>query len=69
LISLGRPCVAQRVWPIPHLTEPLVGGLPDLFLQRFNPADRTDDLGLPFVDNGDTTGIVAPVFEPFQAID
>ena len=70
-IDFARPSVRGPTRVADSAFDGAVGGigLPDLFLQRFNPADRTDDLGLPFADNGDTTGIVAPVFEPFQAID
>src|SRR5437870_13391923 len=70
-IGFARPSVRGPTRVADSAFDGAVGGigLPVLFLQRFNPADRTDDLGLPFVDNGDTTGIVAPVFEPFQAID
>src|SRR5436190_6592458 len=70
-IDFARPSVRGPARVADSAFDGAVGGigLPDLFFQRSDPADRTDDLGMPFVDNGDTTRIVTAVFEPFQAIE
>ena len=66
LLSVGLPCVAQRVWPMPIL--PASGS----FARRFQlrqlalgaaPAQRA------VIQRGDAGGIVAPVFEAFERLD
>ena len=67
LASVGLPCVAQRVWPMP--VEPCSG---DRFRQLFEIAQLA--LGatppeLPVLDGGDARGIIAAIFEALQRVD
>ena len=65
--SVGLPCVAQRVWPMP--VSPSSG-------RRFQPRLEIAQLAfgaaaakLAMLDGGDAGGIVAAIFQPLQRID
>ena len=59
--SLGRPCVAQRVCPMP--TFPATGTLSTRVSQVDELADSTHDRELIVLENGHTRRVVAAVFK------
>ncbi len=66
--SLGRPCVAQRVWPRPM---PALGGpVADGVLQHGHLAGSLlDEQVAGLSHEGDAGGVVAAVLEPPQPIE
>ena len=65
--SVGRPCVAQRVWPMPYSPS---SGLPasDLLEVR-QLAGAAPELDRSVADDRDAGRVVAAVLEPPQAVD
>ena len=66
-VSVGRPCVAHRVWPMPIVPASGSRGEP-----RFEIAQLA--LGAParqlaMLQRGHPRGIVAAVFKPLERID
>ena len=67
LLSVGRPCVAQRVWPMPIL--PASGSLREPGCQRLQFAFGAAAAELAVIERGDAGGVVAAVFEALERID
>ena len=65
--SVGRPCVAQRVWPRPYL--PLIGDLGDDGFEVGQLAGAAPDVEAVAVDDGDARRVVAAIFEAAQSLD
>ena len=65
--SVGRPCVAHRVWPIPYSPS---SGLPAMTSssRASLPALRLQ-LDVAVADDRDPGRVVAAVLEPAQAVD
>ena len=64
LFSVGRPWVAQRVWPMP--TNPVQGLLGEASLQIAKLALGAAALEAAFLEGRDPRGIIAAVFEALQ---
>ncbi len=64
---VGAPWVAQRVWPMPMVAFKGSGGEHGLQLADLALGAAAFDLAVDH--GGDAGGIVAPVFQPLQAID
>ena len=67
LSSVGRPCVAQRVWPMPIVP-------PSGSRSRRSSSVRELAFGAPaaehaFLQRGDAGRVVAAVFEPLERVD
>ena len=71
LRSVGRPCVAQRVWPTPVVPRKACGvGLGECALQICQPAGASPNRQVTVpVDQRDTGRVVTPVFHPAQRVD
>ncbi len=67
LNSVGLPCVAQRVWPMPIV--PASGSPASLAREVAQLALRTPSRDLAILERCDTGGIVAAVFQPLQGVD
>ena len=65
--SVGAPCVAQRVWPMPAVPASGSAFSRASRLASLPPARRRVEL--PVLERGDAGGIVAAIFEPLQRID
>ena len=65
--SVGRPCVAQRVWPMPY--GPSIGftRMASSRLRSLPDARRTDKM-IVAVQDRDSRRIIPAVFQPAQAI-
>ena len=67
LRSVGLPCVAQRVWPMP--VRPLSGSFGEPQLQVLELALGAAALEMAVLDGGDAGRVVAAIFEPAQRVD
>ena len=67
LVSVGLPCVAQRVWPMPIEPRERRGG--ELGLEVLKLALGAPALELAVLERRDARRIVAAVFEALQRID
>ena len=66
--SVGRPCVAQRVWPIPYM--PSIGRFAEHFFEVVQLPGSAANFELSvFADNRDSRGIVATVFKPMESVE
>jgi Transposase IS116/IS110/IS902 family len=66
LPSVGRPWVAQRVWPMPIV--PVSGSRTSLASRlRSLPSARRRKLSA--FQRGNASGVVAPIFEPLERVD
>ena len=65
-VSVGRPWVAQRVWPRPRGAGK--GLLSDQFLELAEFAFLAADMDLALVKDRQAGRIVTPVFETLQAV-
>ena len=65
--SVGRPCVAQRVWPMPYSPS---SGLPasDLLEPR-QLAGAAPQLDRAVADHRDARRVIAAILEPPQPVD
>ena len=71
LRSVGRPWVAQRVWPTPECPLSAAGSVASSAASRLasRPARRRTVRVPRPLTSGDTGGVVAPVLHPAQCID
>ena len=67
LLSVGRPWVAQRVWPMPIV--PASGSRTSLALEIAQLALGTAAGQLSVFQGGDAGGVIAAVFEPLERVD
>ena len=66
--SVGRPCVAQRVWPMPY--SPVERVAARSTASRFDElAGAAAELDPPVAHDGDAGRVVAAVLEPAQPVD
>ena len=67
LLSVGAPCVAQRVWPMPMVPLERLAVQPRLEIAQlaFGAAARQRAV----LERGDAGRIVAAIFEPLQRVD
>ena len=65
LFSVGRPWVAQRVWPMP--TEPLSGSSREQRLEIAQLALGAAALQPAVLQRGHAGGIIAAIFQPPKA--
>ena len=66
MLSVGLPCVAQRVWPMPVVPFERLGFQP--LLQIHQLAFGAAALDLLAFKRGDARGIVAAIFKTFERI-
>ena len=78
LASVTRPCVAQRVWPMPVVRRALgerdgapLGrrALGQRVAQRIEVADRAHGVETALVQDRDARGVIAAVLELLQALE
>ena len=67
LFSVGRPCVAQRVWPMPIV--PASGSRARRGFEVFQLAFGAPPREHAVFERGDARGIVAAIFEALERID
>ena len=67
LFSVGRPCVAQRVWPMPIV--PASGSRARRFSRFFSLPSARRRVSTPCFERGDAGGIIAAIFEALERID
>ena len=67
LLSLGLPCVAQRVWPMPIL--PASGSFASRLSSACELAFGAAAAELAVIEGGDAGGVIAAVFEALERID
>ena len=67
LLSVGRPWVAQRVWPMPMV--PASGSRASLRLEIAQLALGAPAGELAALQRGHAGGIIAAVFQPLERID
>ena len=67
LRSVGWPCVAQRVWPMP--AWPRIGSLHQQVGERDQLADGAAAAEAAVVHGGDAGAVVAAVLEPLQRLE
>ena len=65
--SVGAPCVAQRVWPMPACAGERLGVQPRFEVDELSFRAAAGEL--PMFKRRDAGGIVAAIFEPLQCID
>ena len=66
LRSVGAPCVAQRVWPMP--VKPASGFSSSSCDQLDELAGAAAALDMAVDERGNACGIIAAIFEPLQRI-
>ena len=67
LFSVGLPCVAQRVWPMP--IAPPSGCFGEKLLEILELAAGAPAAKTAVVEGGDPGGIIAAIFEPLQRVE
>ena len=67
LVSVGRPCVAQRVWPMP--LWPFSGSLCSRASRFFSLPSARRRSSRAVLERGDAGRIIAAIFQPLQRID
>ena len=67
LFSVGRPWVAQRVWPMPMVPDERLAREPhlEIFQLAFGAPARQHAV----LERGDAGGIVAAIFEALERVD
>ena len=64
--SVTPPCVAHRVWPMPVVPGDFLGG--GALDQALDAAGLLGDVEAAVVQDRDASGVIAAIFETFQAL-